>query len=186
MDTNETLDKIKKFLHSLQEEGHAVLNIEAINEYISALQKDSSVSVEFQKLQHQSSLAQYDAKIKADLEMFKSVINAGKEALNATLLINGGAAVACLSFLGAMLSKCGSESLGLKFTVPLAAFGFGVLAGALGFGMRYFTQFFYARLFNKIGRIFNFGSIFLAACSYVLFGYGVYSAYLAFFTHYSR
>jgi primosomal replication protein N len=186
MDTKETLDKIKTDLHSLQEKGHAVLNIEALKEYITALQKDSSVSVEFKKLQHQSSLAQYDAKIKAHLEMFKSVINAGKEALNATLLINGGAAVACLGFLGSMLSKGGSESLGLMFTVPLAAFGFGVLSGALGFGMRYCAQFFYARLLNKTGHTFNIGSIFLAACAYVLFGYGVYSAYLAFVTHYSR
>lgn len=186
MDSKDTLDKITEDLQWLKEQGHSAINIDSFKEYLSALQKDSSLSIELQKLHHQSSLAQYDAQIKSHLEMFKAVIDAGKEALTATLFINGGAAVACLGFLGAMLSKGNSELLGLKFTAPLAAFGFGVLSGALGFGMRYCAQFFYARLSNKIGHVFNVGSIIHAICAYVLFGYGVYAAYMAFVTHYSR
>jgi hypothetical protein len=186
METKETLEMIKAELAMLRDHGHATVKIKALEHYLADLQENAASSMELRKLQHLSSLAQYDAQAKSSIEMFKSVINAGKEALNAALLINGGAAVACLGFLGSVLSKGGTEALGLRFTVPLLLFGFGVLAGALGFGVRYCSQFFYAKYYNKTGNTFNGISTFFAACAYAAFGCGVYAAYLAFATHFSR
>jgi len=186
METKETLEKIKTDLTMLRDQGQATVEIKALEHYLADLQEYAGTSIELRKLQHLSSLAHYDAQAKSSIEMFKSVINAGKEALNAALLINGGAAVACLGFLGSVLSKGGTESLGLRFTVPLLAFGFGVLAGALGFGVRYCSQFFYAKNHQKTGHTFNGISTLFAACAYAAFGSGVYAVYLAFASHFSR
>jgi hypothetical protein len=109
-----------------------------------------------------------------------------KEALNAALLINGGAVIAFLGFLGSMLSKGGSEALGLKLTIPLLSFGFGVLFGALGFGFRYCAQFFYARKRAKTGHTFNAISVLSATSALIAFGSGVYIAYAAFTNHFTR
>jgi len=186
VEIKEALEKIKADLVELQDQGRTTVQIEALNQYLEAMQENAGESTELRKLEHMSSLAQYDVKAKWSIEMFRSVINAGKEALTATLLINGAAAIACLGFLGSMLSKGGSEVLGLRFTVPLSTFGFGVLAGALGFGARYLSQVFYAMQNNKTGHAFNFVSILFAACAYIAFGYGVCKAYLAFVMHFSH
>lgn len=180
------LERIKTDLAKMRDQGQTTVQIEVLEHYLTSLQKDAEKSLEMQKQQHMGTLAQYNAQANLNIEVFKSVNSAGKEALTATLFINGGAAVASLGFLGSMLSKGGSEALGLKLTIPLIAFGFGVLAGALGFGIRYFTQHFYARQHNMTGHTFNFISILFAACSYAGFGYGVYKAYVAFVTHFSH
>jgi len=62
-------------------------------------------SIELRKLEYQRMLAHYDAQTKHGIEMFKSVIESGREALNALVLVNGGAVVALLGFMGATLSK---------------------------------------------------------------------------------
>jgi hypothetical protein len=56
---------------------------------------------------------------------------------NTLVLINGGAVVSLLGFMGATISKGLSSSLGANLTHPLLYFGIGVLAGALAFGGRY-------------------------------------------------
>ena len=186
METKEAIDKLKSDLAEVKAQGQATVAIEALENYLAGLEKDDLVSIELRKLDHQRSLAYYDAQAKFKIEMFKSVIDAGKEALNAALLINGGAVVAFLGFLGSMLSKSGSESLGLKLTIPLLSFSSGVLFSALSFGMRYLCQFFYERKCVKTGHSFNILTILLAITAYTVFGYGVYMAYAAFASHFTR
>lgn len=186
METKEAIEKFRVDLAEVRSQGQSTVAIEALENYLLGLEKDASISIELQKLEYQRSLVYYDAQAKSHLEMFKSVIEAGKEALNATLLINGGAVIAFLGFLGSMLSKSGAEALGLKLTAPLLSFGFGVLFGALGFGMRYCAQYSYARQWIKTGHTFNLISVLLAIAAYSAFGYGVYEAYAAFTSHFTR
>lgn len=186
METKEAIDKFKSDLAEVKAQGQSTVAIETLENYLAGLEKDASLSFGLRKLEYQQTLAHYDAQTKSRLEMFKSVIDAGKEALNATLIINGGAVVAFLGFLGSMLSKGGSEALGLKLTIPLLSFGFGVLSGALGFGFRYCAQFTYERQWMKAGHTFNAISILFATAAYTAFGYGVYVAYTAFTTHFTH
>lgn len=79
-------------------------------------------------------------RIKMVLEGDRLVTEAGREALRSALLINGGAAVALLAFLGAVLSKENLGRLGLAMIGPLASFAVGVFFAALGFGVRYLSQ----------------------------------------------
>jgi hypothetical protein len=186
METKEAIDKFKKDLAAIKAEGHDIVRIEALENYLAELEKGATESAEHRRLEYQRDLAFYEAQNKANLEMFRSVISSAKEALNAVVLINGGAVVVFLGFLGAMLSRGGSEQLGLKLTLPLALFGFGVLFGALGFGTRYCSQFSYSKKWTKAGHIFSGLSTFLAFLAYLVFGFGVYTAYVAFTGHFSK
>jgi hypothetical protein len=117
-------------------------------------------------------LAEYDAQVRSHLEAFKATIESGREALNALLLINGGAVVALLGFVGAMASKTNGMAVAASMRAPLLRFGTGVLLGALAFGMRYLAQAFYASDMNRWGHAFNALSISLAIAGYVVFGWG--------------
>ena len=109
--------------------------------------------------------------------MFKSVIEAGREALNALILINGGGVVALLGFLGATISKGLPATLGLQLAPSILLFGIGVLSGGLSFGLRYMTQFCYAYNWNKTGTTLNIAANSAAITGYILFGCGIYTAY---------
>lgn len=70
-----------------------------------------------------------------NLELLKSVVTAGEAVLKTLLLINGGAAVAVLAFLGNVLSK--DPATGVALSVPKVATGllrFGAAVGIIGVG----------------------------------------------------
>ena len=79
------------------------------------------------KMQHQSNLAQYDAQNAWELQMFKSVILAGQTALKSTILINGGAAVALLAFIGSVWDKTTDENVVRKLLISMLLFVAGVI-----------------------------------------------------------
>src|SRR5690349_6461424 len=76
--------------------------------------------------------AKQDRQIEADMdkEMFKSVLESGHNALKAVMLINGGAAVAFLAFLGNLLTKSQAVKMG-DFPKALLCFVFGALLSAM-------------------------------------------------------
>jgi hypothetical protein len=74
------------------------------------------------------------------VETFKGLITLSIEALKALLLINGGAAVAILAYLGSLASR-GSTAHLPNMKGALLCFAIGVLATALAFIVAYFTQF---------------------------------------------
>ena len=96
------------------------------------------------------------------------------------VLINGGAVVSLLGFMGATISKGLSSSLGANLTHPLLYFGIGVLAGALAFGGRYCAQWFYSSTMMKTGHSFLVVTIIVVITGYAFFGVGICEAYTAF------
>lgn len=180
MEPADILNKLKVELASVSASGQSVVGIDALQKYIEDLRTHAASSVELRKLEQQKSLAHFDAQTRHSIEMFKSVIDAGREALNALVLINGGAVVALLGFMGATISKGLPASLGMQLTRPVLFFGLGVLMGAVGFGVRYLTQACYSNQRNTLGMVFNVTSIIAAVGGYLLFGSGVYAAYSAF------
>jgi hypothetical protein len=75
------------------------------------------------------------------VETFKGLINLSIEALKALLLINGGAAVAILAYLGNLASHDSSAAHLPNMKNALLCFGGGVFATALAFIVAYFTQY---------------------------------------------
>ena len=180
MESLQILNQLRVELIELKSQGVKTLDLEALESYIENLNKGTEFSIELQKMNHQSSLAHYDAQIKNNIALFKSVIDSGREAINALVLINGGAVVSLLGFMGATISKGLSSSLGANLTTPLLYFGLGVLAGAFAFGGRYCAQWFYSSDFMKIGHSFLFVTVFVVIAGYMLFGFGICEAYSAF------
>lgn len=180
MEPTEIIGALKAALADVKMQGQDTVSIVALENYLEGLRSDAGHSLEFQKLEHQRSLAHYDAQTKHSIEMFKSVIESGREALNALVLVNGGAVIALLGFMGATISKGLTQALGANLTLPLLEFGIGVLMGALGFGARYFSQVFYSSEKNKLGIGFNAMAVGFAIAGYALFGYGMYGAFCAF------
>jgi hypothetical protein len=72
------------------------------------------------------------------LETFKSLITVSVEGLKTLLLINGGAIVALLAFIGQ--SAQGPE-FATRLSLPVALFVLGVVFGTLAFGASYRTQY---------------------------------------------
>ncbi len=177
MEAKEVIDDLRSALKEVEDLHKDTVSIIALNKYLSELEKRSDESLEFRKMEHESSLAYYNAQMTDRIEMFRSVIEAGREALKAVVLINGGAAVAALGFIGAIFSRAAPSALGLGLASSLLLFGSGVLAAAVGFGVRYLAQWCYASDLEGTGHTFNGLSILLVIAAYALFGCGVYGIY---------
>lgn len=130
-----------------------------------------------QKYQHES-----------NLEMFRSVIAAGQGAVRTSLILNGGAAVALLAFIG-HLATCGDSASCSTLTpkieelaLSLLLFSYGSLAATILAGCTYLSQWFYAgvsKLQKRTGFCLNIFGILLGLGSYGLFILGLLQAYSA-------
>ena len=131
---------------------------------------DLQVWVEHHKRNHAS-----------DLEMFKSVISSGQNALRTAFLMNGGATVAILAFLGKLSD--GNKAKIPIFSESLVMFVIGVLAITMSSGMTYLSQWFYHTSETwklKTGFALNIFAIVLGLSSYGFFIWGAIRAYMAF------
>jgi hypothetical protein len=119
-----------------------------------------------------------------DLEFIRSTVAAAHVALKAALLINGGAAVAMLAFIGNVFRACRDTSLVPALSFALLLHVFGVLAAAVATGTAYVAQAGFGNELGKhsvgLGGAFRVISCALIATSYVLFGYASWAAYMAF------
>ncbi len=136
------------------------------------------------KLEHESSLAQFRAVVDTKIEEFKSVISAGQTALRSAILINGGAAIALLSFIGHIWNTNTSTAIAKEITCSLFIFLIGVLAGTVSTGTTYLSQYSYGYGKYKLGHIINILTIMIIIISYICFLYGGYIAYNSFISHF--
>ena len=86
---------------------------------------------------------EFEHNSKVTLQAFEATIASGQSALKTGVLINGGAAVALLAFLGSTSSRTGSATplVHLRLlSVALLCFGAGVLASAFAAGFVYLAQ----------------------------------------------
>lgn len=123
-----------------------------------------------------------------DIEMFKSVLEAGQSAIKYSFLLNGGASVAMLAFISALFTSTKTEIIPY-IANSLASFSLGTLLVAIAAGTRYLGQLRYqhevstqaeAPTQGKLGHIINFITIALVFFSYCCFFWGMYVAYETF------
>ena len=120
----------------------------------------------------------------SSLELFRSVITAGQAAIRSSLLLNGGAAVALLAFLG-HLAQHNSDKVA-DFAKCLVLFSFGALAIVVVSGFTYLSQWLYASnssSVQKSGFFFNIVCILLGMLSYGFFVWGLIEVHYE-FRHY--
>lgn len=139
---------------------------------LAKYQADLQLSIEQNRVNHAS-----------QLEMFKSVITAGQNAIRSSFLLNGGAAVAILAFIGHLTEVQPAKVA--AFSDVLVPFVLGVLAITVTSGFTYLSQWLYASpslRTQKCGFGLNLLTILLGVTSYGFFIWGMCVAYSAFRT----
>lgn len=125
--------------------------------------------------------------------VFQQINMQGQAAIKAALMINGGASVAMLAFIGTALNNGTDSILLLKLCFSMAVFIAGVLSVAVASGVTYLTGLVngfivYTDHLDKKkssswimwGWIINAVAIILVIIGYVLFAIGSINAYCAF------
>ncbi|MDP2075207.1 hypothetical protein [Hydrogenophaga sp.] len=185
MESQELIDAFRKQLDQVEAQGNQQVQISGLRAYLEALEKDADASQDYRNRQHAGLLANYSAQTQHSIEMLKAVLEAGKSALHALLIINGGAVVALLGVMSNLVGKSDGSALARYLSLPLLQFGIGVLLGAVGFAFRYLSQACYSESKNENDRLhragdwFRYAAILSAISGYVLFGFAITNAYQA-------
>jgi len=188
MKAKDILHEFRLAVSEVKESNRKTVRVSALESFLDGLEKYIDEQGELDRLEFESKLASfraeneqniawYEAKQSVTREMFRSVVLFGQSALKSIILINGGAAVSMLAFIGNLASKQGLSSQAMTlFTQPMLLFAMGVLSGALGTGGTYVTQLFYAQEKIKLGIVFHCLTIFIVIIAYVFFAVGAFAA----------
>lgn len=185
MDTDELLRELRAELDLVEKQGQAQVPVLGLRRFLAELEAGAGNSAEHRRQVHEGTLAHYSAKNQFELEMFKSVLETGKSAIDALLIINGGAVVVLLSMLSNLAKESNGDELARYLAMPLLQFGLGVLCAAATFALRYFSQDAYTASeefgdkFHKLGDRIKYIAIAAGVSGYVFFGLGIANAYRA-------
>lgn len=141
----------------------------------------SSADLELYKAKLQTWVEEHRSAHAHKVEMFRSVIESGQNALRTAFLLNGGGAIAMLTFVGNLAIN---DPLRVPSLAPsLTLFVVGVLLVTMAAGATYMSQWLYSgaqRWSRRAGFTFHIFAIVLPISSYGVFGWGVYEAYTVF------
>lgn len=186
MTANEFAIQLKTTIEEIKENGTSTIYCDNLIAYL-----DEVINTPSHKL-GEADLEKYRAELQAwieknkeinnsRLEMFRSVITSGQNAIKSSFLLNGGAAFAMLAFIGKLTES--QQSLIPDFAYSLIIFVAGVLATSMTSGFTYLSQWFYSGdtpLKIRTGFWLNILSILLGFSSYGIFMWGMSSAYTNF------
>jgi hypothetical protein len=117
------------------------------------------------------------------VENVRTLIALGQSALKSAILINGGAAVALLAFLGHLVTQERPDVSLIPFATSLRLFVIGVLCASIACGTTYLSQYAYSNpktWAQRLGLIIQVVTIALVLCAYVAFLAGADAAYIGF------
>lgn len=132
--------------------------------------------------EHQMEVWKVEAPLKnaANLEMFKSIIEAGQTAIKTGTVINGGAALGLLAFIGNLATKQPGQSVEV-FSNPLVFFMAGVASAGICSVFRYLSQAGYQKN-ESLGDRWKTAAITTGTICMACFIAGCWCAYQAFLT----
>lgn len=191
MDAKKLLDGIITDVEAVKESNAKAVDIENLLAYLHGIDVNSfkdrpDFELEVMKQTNQTSIEEYKIKNAFQLEAFKSVITIGANACRAFMIMNGGAAIALLAFLGNIWNKSSTPNASKAIAISLAIFCAGVLASGLCAGLTYFSQSAYGnsqltehKKWFRTGQVFNILACVAGLLSLAAFGYGSFSAFEA-------
>ena len=188
MKTADLITDLKNAIAATKAQGNSTLPIANLESYLSEMERINSgeETFETQNSEREQATRKFEHemevwKVNAPL-MFNSVIEAGLSALKSATLINGGAAVSLLAFLGNLLTK--DAPYGTNYPIhelshAMLIFFFGVGFSGIATAARYFSQAAYAEDKESLANFFRWVAIVLALLSFGAFFCGGLAAYLA-------
>ena len=191
MNGKEIINNIRNAVNDAKQQNQDVISVDALHNYLNALENEISETDESNNRQHEASLTEYRAENERNIahynaqqlhaiEMFRSIINYGTVVLKSAILINGGAAVALLAFIGNIWTKGITPTSVVPLTSSIAYFSFGVLSATIGTATSYFTQYYYGTEHQRAGVVFHYLTVFFVVGSYILFSLGSLGTYESF------
>jgi hypothetical protein len=189
MSTKQFAAQMKAMIEDIKAKGTVAIYCDNLIAYLSEVEntpevEPSPIQIEKYKADLQKWIETNKRNHEGQLEMFRSVIMSGQAAIKSSFLLNGGAAVAMLAFIG-HLAQFKAEKVP-AFSACLLPFAYGVLAIAVTSGLTYLSQWFYASTrpwARKVGFGLNMLSILLGISSYGFFVWGLFDTYRAFITY---
>jgi hypothetical protein len=112
-----------------------------LEQELASAHADDAHALEQHRLRLQQWIARLEARTAAGTEMFKAIIESGREAIKAVMIMNGAAAVAVLGYLANGAATGSPDRRGMAVAVLLYALG--VFSGGAAYAARYFSQYFY-------------------------------------------
>lgn len=184
MEAKESIEQIKSALASLPKE-QDVVKISALISYLDQLAQNAPIALQDRELKHLSDLEAYKATVAGRLELFRATIATAQTALKTSLLVNGGACISMLAFMGNIFSRVDRTAIAQlnllhRLSLVLFSFSIGVALGALATATTYLAQSYFHYHREKAGQIFRWISIGLVFASYLAFGRGIFLASNAF------
>jgi hypothetical protein len=186
MSAKEFASQLKQTIQDIKAKGAAAVDCDNLIAYLDEVVASPSVVVTPAELEHykaqlQIEIEQSRGQHASDLEMFRSVITAGQNAIRSSFLLNGGAAVAVLAFIS-KLTESQTDKVSL-FSESLLPFVAGVFAISFSSGLTYLSQWFYATDDGwkiRTGFWLNIAAILVGLSSFGLFIWGMCRAYAGF------
>jgi hypothetical protein len=142
----------------------------SLDDLIKHLEENLATPLDSKYREYETALHQ------TNLEMFKSVIEAGLNAIKSSMLLNGGASIAMLAFIG-NLAETRPNSIAI-LAPTLIPFALGTFCTVLTSSGRYLSQALYADEQTKWGDRFRNFCIGLSLMAHLLFLVGVIHVYL--------
>ncbi|QHP55028.1 hypothetical protein EH203_14975 [Pectobacterium carotovorum subsp. carotovorum] len=189
MDSEKLIQNIINDVENVKSGGSEAIQIDSLLNYLEKIdttniKKNQEFILEGFKHQNSTELEFLKIRNAFQIESFKSVISIGANACRTFLIMNGGAAIALLAFLGNIWNKDSSANAAQAIAMSLVQFCVGVIFAGLCAGFTYFSQscftsselgeqkkfLFTGYIFNTLACLFGIGSL-------IVFGLGTHSAY---------
>jgi hypothetical protein len=189
MNTVKLASAMKATIEEIKAKGTHAIPCENLIAYLKEVEstpdvEPSAVQMEQYKAHLQNWIEAQRQSHEARLEMFRSVITSGQNALRSAFLLNGGAAVAILAFVGHLAEVRPPQVP--EFGPCLIPFAIGVLTVTITSGLSYLCQWFYAKedqTQSKVGLRLNVVCIVLGFTSYACFLWGIVESYSRFMAY---
>ncbi len=186
MSAQEFAAQLKQTIQDIKDNGTAAIYCDNLISYLDDISKSpsqplSDADLERYKADLQLHIEQSKSDHASQLEMFRAIILAGQNAIRSSFLLNGGASIALLAFIG-HLARISPDKV-ITFVDALIPFTLGVLVITITSGCTYLSQWLYdeeTEKSQKWGFRFNLVSIILGISSYFMFVWGIWCAYSSF------
>ena len=181
MGVKDFAEQMKATILEIKNQGTAAIYCDNIVSYLEGVinspQPEPTVAdIEGCKAEMQSRIEFNKQTHESNLEGFRAVITAGQNAIKTSLILNGGAAVALLTFISHLAStKVEKVSMFAPSIVPFAV---GALIIVATSGLTYLSQWLYAgKETHRYGFMVNLACIALGIVSYLSFIWGLKRTY---------
>ncbi|EIV9530877.1 hypothetical protein MBN47_005262 [Klebsiella aerogenes] len=191
MNSHELLEQIKHDVSAAKNDAMDSIPIDNLLNYLSEIDVSEDVErneVALEGIKHSNSTQLEVLKIENifQIESFKAAINIGANACKTFLIMNGGAAIALLAFLGNIWNKSSTPDAAYAVAGALFLFCIGVVLSGVCAGLSYFSQAFFVsselgkhKYRLRCGHAMNALACICGAGSIIVFAYGAYTAYIS-------